>query len=156
MKRIQLLLILLGLSLSGYSQLISDSIAGKMVDITLKAKYHAIIISLMPDKGSAEAYNYINQVRKAQGNNTVYDTSLMVTTTVSYRMVANMYYQIGSQPERLMASDNHIIEAELKTQLETPDYFDLLMVLGTITDKNGQETEGIRKAGENFIMSIQQ
>lgn len=154
MKRISLFLILLVISLSGFSQLISDSIAGKSVDITLKAKYHAIIISLIPDKGSAEAINYINQVRQAQGSNTTYDTSLLVTTTVSYRMVANMYYQIGCQSERLMASDNLAIKNALIPQLYNATYMDLLQVISAITSKNGEETEIIRKTGEYFIMSI--
>lgn len=141
-------------SISGFSQMMPDSIANKQVSITLKMKYHAYIIALMPNRASGEAFKYINQIVAAVSGNTV-DTSISVTVTVPYRMVAGMYLTIGSHQERLTATDNIAIKTALFTQLSAnPVYADLLQVIQSIAIQNAVETEQIRTQGKNFILSI--
>lgn len=147
-----LLLLIIGYATTAQAQFVPDSIAQKQVSISLKGKYHAYIYSLMPDKGSADAINYVNQVRAAF--DTTYDTAKMVTVVVSYSMVAQMYFTIGSQQERLSATDNAEIKDALIPQLYTPEYMDLLQIISAIGTLNRSATEQIRTIGINYIMAI--
>jgi hypothetical protein len=152
MKKLIFSLFAVSLFFSSQAQFVPDSIAKKQVSISLKGKYHAFIYSLMPDKGSSDAINYVNQVRAAF--DTTFDTAKVITVVVSYAMVAQMYFTIGSQQERLSATDNAEIKDALIPQLYVPQYMDLLQIISDIGTINHNETEVIRNEGINKIMSI--
>lgn len=137
-----------------HAQLVPDSIAAKQITLSFKGKYHALLYKLMPDRGQAEAINYVNQVRKAVGNNE-FDTAQVMTVTVSYRLVADMYYNLGTQQERLTAQDNADLKDILINTLNTPEYMDLLQAIMAINDSNHLQTEALRSEGIKDIMSIQ-
>lgn len=121
-----------------------------MIQITLKAKYHAYIISLMPDKGDVSKINYILQIRKAITGD--YDPEQDITVTVDAELVKSMYLIIGSQQERLAAADNREIKNALVPQLV--DHPELLQTIVDITNDNAAQTEQLRQTGVDFIMSI--
>lgn len=120
-----------------------------MIQITLKAKYHAYIISLMPDKGDVSKINYILQVRKAI---TDYNPEQEIAVTVEPELVKSMYLIIGSQQERLAAADNREIKEALIPQLMA--HPELLQIIQDITNANAAQTEQLRQTGVDFIMSI--
>lgn len=158
-----LAVIFLGLAVSaGAQNLIPDSIAGKAITVSFKGKYHGLIYHLMPDKGKAEAINYVNQlvaeaarenVRDSAGK-LVFDTAHVFSVVVSYRMVTEVFYNLGSQQERLTASDNADLKEILIGQLSTAQYYDLLQAIMALNDENHRQTEALRTAGINEIMSI--
>lgn len=140
--------------LSKAQQLIPDSIAQKPVTIQLKGKHLSFIWSLLPSKGTTEATNLVIQIRR-QVTGASFDTAQLFTVTVSYAMVANVYFTIGSQQERLSADDNAEMKAALIPQLYVPQYMDLLQAISNIGALNKAQTEAIRKEGINQIMAIQ-
>lgn len=153
MKKLLFLLSFVSIAtLSNAQSFLPDSIAAKQVTLSFKGKHLAFIYALMPDKGSVDAINFVNQVRAAY--DTSFDTARVVTVTVSYSMVANMYFTIGSQQERLAAVDNAEIKDALIPQLYTPQYMDLLQAISSIADLNKTETENLRNTGINKIMAI--
>jgi hypothetical protein len=121
-----------------------------MIQITLKAKYHAYIISLMPDKGDVQKINYLLQVRN--GITGSYDAEQDITVNVDEELVKNMYLIIGSQQERLAAADNREIKEALIPQLMA--HPELLQAIIDTTAANAAQTEQLRQTGVDFIMSI--
>jgi hypothetical protein len=121
-----------------------------MIQITLKAKYHAYIISLMPDKGDVSKINYLLQVRKAI--TAAYDAEQDIAVNVDEELVKSMYLIIGSQQERLAAADNREIKAALIPQLMA--HPELLQAIIDMTNANAAQTEQLRQTGVDFIMSI--
>lgn len=120
-----------------------------MIQITLKAKYHAYIVSLMPDRGDVAKINYLLQVRAAI---ITYDGEQDISVTVPEDLVTSMYKIIGSQQERLAAADNAEIKQALIPQLM--GNADLLQTIQGITADNANQTEALRQSGVDFIMSI--
>lgn len=121
-----------------------------MVQITLKAKFHSLIIALMPDRAQPAAINYINQVRRAIVG--AYDGEQDITVQVEELLVQGLYKIIGSQQERLVSADNKAIKEALVPQLMGNEA--LLNAIITTTADNAAETEVIRQAGVDFILSI--
>lgn len=121
-----------------------------MLPITLKAKYHALIIAFMPDRGEVSRINYINQVAAAVDE--VFDPEEDITVQVEPELVVSTFRIMGYQAERLVASDNNAIKLALLPQLE--DHPELLQEIVDIVDTNANETEVIRQRGIDFIMSI--
>jgi hypothetical protein len=120
-----------------------------MIAITLKAKYHAYITALMPDRGTVEKINYLLQVRNSI---TDYNPDQLITVNVSEDLVRSMYLTIGSQQERLAAADNSEIKEALLPQLQAnPDLFNAIV---SITMENAAQTEELRTSGVNFLLSI--
>ncbi|MFL5786732.1 MAG: hypothetical protein ACJ748_01655 [Flavisolibacter sp.] len=153
MKKILLSVFTILFFTASYAQFVPDSIVNKQIDITLKGKHHGFIYALMPDKGSVEARNYANQLAKFKKPDNSFDTAQLMTVTVSYSMVASMYFIIGSQQERLASVDNAEIKDALIPQLMVPQYLDLLQAIMAIGDKNKAETETIRTNGINQIIA---
>jgi hypothetical protein len=118
------------------------------VTIILKAKHHALIISLLQDKSTVDALNYINQVAKAV--TTGYNPESDISVTVTEDLVKYCYRTIGAVSERLVAADNRDIKTALLPQLSG----ELLQSIIDITTSNAADTETIRNVGVQFIQSI--
>lgn len=121
-----------------------------MVTITLKAKHHAYITSLMPDRGGVEKINYLLQVRR--GITGEYNPEQDIIVTVQEDLITSLYVIIGSQQERLAAADNRAIQQALIPQLMA--HPELLQQIQEITMRNAEQTEQLRSVGVNFIMSL--
>lgn len=152
MKRIFFLSSLFA-SLLASAQQMPDSIAGKTATLSFKGKYHALIYELMPDRGSADAINYVNQLRSQVAGST-FDTAQLFTVATPYRMVWATVNNLGIQQERLTASDNAELKDCLLKQLSVPAYLDLLQVLGYYFKKSSDDTEAIRAEGIKKIMAV--
>lgn len=140
----------------------NDSIANKEVTISLQGKYHGLIYELMQDRGTSDAINYVNQLAKYKKADNSFDTSEVMPITVKYRMIPMVYLLLGSNQERLTATDNAEMKLLLKDQLSqpldangVPIYLDLLMVIKSIDDENIRQRELIRQAGIDKIKEIQ-
>lgn len=123
-----------------------------MVEITLKAKFHAFIIALTPDRGAIPFINYMIQVRAALVDN-VYDPEQDISVSVEEGLVKDLYVTIGSQQERLTAADNAQIKNALIQQLSISNV-ELLQALADITNNNAEQTEFLRQGGVDLIKSI--
>lgn len=163
MKSVFLSLLVLLFSFSSFAQAhVPDSIASKEITLNFEGKYHALIYKLMPNKGTADGINYVNQLVKAVAiankrdsvGKLVFDTAQVMSTVVSYSMVANTFYTMGSYPERLTASDNTALKEILIGELSKPQYFELYKIIAEIIGKNAEETELLRSAGIAEIMAI--
>jgi hypothetical protein len=133
------------------AQNIADSIANKPATVQMIAKHHAFIYSLLQDKGTTDAINYVNQVRSALESEN-FDSLKMISITVPYSMIVKFYNVLGTIQERLSYQENHDIMSELLPQLNS--YPDLLQFINTLDLKNRTETEALRASGINSIMSI--
>jgi hypothetical protein len=123
-----------------------------MITITLKAKFHALIISLMGDRGNPRKVNYINQVRRAIGQ-AGYDPEQDISVTVDPSLVTELYEVMGTQEERMVNGDNTSIKAALIPQLQA--HPEVLQAVGLLAQGNAQLTEQKRQSGIEYIMSIE-
>lgn len=140
-----ILLLFLSVSFFSYSQ--ADT---SHVDITLKSKHHAWVISLMPNKGEVESIKYINQV--ASQLSLPIDTAQQITVSVQVNLVKNLYLVIGSQQERLATTYNNEIKDALLPQLMT--YPDLLAGIMIIAERNATETNVLVNYGFDYLKAI--
>lgn len=146
MKKILIILSLL-VSVNGFSQ--SDT---AHINVTLKSKYHAWIISLMPGKGEIEKVKYMNQVANQLA--LPVDTAQLITVSVTVQLVKDMYLVIGSQQERLAADYNEQIKQALVPVLMS--YPDLLTGIMAIGQQNANETNILVNYGFDYLKAIKQ
>lgn len=136
--------------------------------ITLSARFHALLVALMPSRGEAEEINYLVQVRQGLGVAAqqpedyegplpflMFDPEKLITVSVTPRLVERLYLVMGSQQERLVAHDNKLIQQALILQLmANPDYHPVLAGLQEITEANARQTEELRFAGYSFLNNL--
>jgi biopolymer transport protein ExbD len=127
------------------------------ITISLKAKHHAFIVSLMPSKQLPDEIRYLNQVSQAitlDASGNVADTAQMITVTVSCDLVKRLYLVIGSQQERISSVFNAEIKEALFPQLYARPQ--LLSDIYSIAMQNAQETGTLVQAGFDFLKAIKQ
>jgi uncharacterized lipoprotein YajG len=157
MKKYLLLLVTVFVFTASQAQYVPDSIANKLVTVSLKMKYHEFIVGSIQDKGTIDAFKYVNQLAAANPNSTSIDTSLNVSVTVSYGYFTKLYKYIGSQQYRISNKNNDNIKQLLVGQIYTnPAYTDLLQALAGIDNSDDNDTQAIENAGGLFILSIKQ
>lgn len=155
MKKYLLLLVTVFVFTASQAQYVPDSIANKLVTVSLKMKYHEFIVGSIQDKGTIDAFKYVNQLAAASSSSI--DTSLNVAVTVSYGYFTKLYKYIGSQQYRISNKNNDNIKQLLIGQLYVnPSYTDLLQVLGALDNSDENDTQAIENAGGLFILSIKQ
>jgi hypothetical protein len=125
------------------------------IQITLKARHHAFIISLMPSKQRVDEIRYVTQVAQqitvnASGN--IQDTAQLITVTVSCDLVKRLYLTIGSQQERIATVYNAEIKAALFPQLFARPK--LLGDIAAIAGNNTQETDSMVNLGFQFLKQL--
>jgi hypothetical protein len=121
-----------------------------MIQITLKAKYHALIIAMIQGWEDVSKINYLNQVAEAVGE--TFDPEQEITVNVEESLIEYCYMTLGSHSERLVAADNREIKAALLPQLA--DNPDLLQKIIDITTENANQTEELRQVGIDRILQI--
>jgi hypothetical protein len=122
------------------------------VTVTLKAKYHAYIISFLSDRGAPQKINYFNQFRSQI--DTGYNPDQVISATVPSSLVVEIYNVLGSQQERYTTTYNN----EIKTLL-IPQIYSYRWLINTIQQiglQNAMVTERkIIDDGVKFIMQIE-
>lgn len=120
------------------------------IEVTLKARHHAWVVSLMPDRGAIEKTKYSNQVANALV--VPVDTAQLITVTVSYGLIKELYLGIGSQQERLAADYNNEIKEVLVPQLA--NYPELIQAIINISLQNASETNILVNSGFDYLKAI--
>jgi hypothetical protein len=117
--------------------------------IDLSENKHMYLIGAMASIETADAYNYIKQVKTAYNPA---DTSKAITVTVSSQLVVNLYQLMTVKAEGVTAVYNNDIKMALMPQITNP-------WLGTqlyqIAAENARQLNLILARGKNFIESIQ-
>jgi len=126
------------------------------MNIKLKAKHHALIIALLPDKARVDILNYMYQVAKqvkAQIEQLgELDPEHEIAVDVPESLITYCFGVIGSFPENLVAADNREIKEALMPQIM--DHPELLQQITGIVSQNGSQTELRRNQGYEFLKAI--
>lgn len=120
------------------------------IDITLKSKYHAYIISLMSGRADIDKIRYPLQV--AEQLTLPIDTAQLITVNVTVGLIKSLYNEIGEQPERYTTNYNEEIKIALIPQIM--GYPDLLNALMTIAAQNAAKTEQIVASGFEYLQVL--
>jgi hypothetical protein len=123
-----------------------------MLQITLNAVHHAFIIAFLPQaaRGEKDVFKYISQV--ANNYDPAQDNAQPITVNTTPSMVANLFFIMGQQQERLTTNLNNEIKEALIPQVAGSA--ETMQLLTAIMQKNAEETQAVINAGFDFIKEI--
>lgn len=120
------------------------------MEITLSAKQFAFIIAFMPDRGQLERFKLINQIARQLDDQQ--GEGQLITVDVPPKVIADVYYIMGQQPQRLTGALNNELKAQLLGQIQ--GNAEALALLQQITQRNAAELGQVIAAGFDFLQQI--